>query len=86
MLCVLPELGVIAPSLSPGGADCEGYPAFHSTLMAPNSPLRITFASQVPVSILETFRAREAKPTCVTYVREVRYSDCYRAKIQALVI
>lgn len=70
LLSVLPELGVIAPSLSPNGACPEGYPAFHSTLMSPNSPVLVTFASHDPVSIFETCRAREAKPTCTTYLRD----------------
>lgn len=63
---ILPELGVIAPSPKPGGACAEGYPALHCTLMSPNSPARVTFASHFPVSTLETCRAREAKPTCTT--------------------
>lgn len=69
-LDVLPELGVIDPGLSPGGACPEGYPAFHSTLMSPNSPVRVTVASHAPNSILETFRAKAAKPTCATYVSD----------------
>lgn len=69
-LDVLPELGVMDPGLSPGGACPEGYPDFHSTLMSPNSPVRVTVASHVPSSILETFRAKEAKPTCATYVSD----------------
>lgn len=62
-LAFLPELGVIVPSLSPGGACPTGYPVFHCTLMSPNRPFRVTFASHVPVSIFETCRAREANPT-----------------------
>lgn len=62
-LTVLPEFGMIAPALKPGRVSPKGYPAFHCTLMSPNSPFRVTFATQIPVSTLETCRASEAKPT-----------------------
>ena len=69
-LTVLPELGVISPVLKPGKSSPDGYPALHCTLMSPNSPVRVTIASHVPVSKLETCRAREAKPTCTTSIEK----------------